>query len=370
MGDHQGQISRTGTLSDSSFQSTSNHSLSLPSPLHSSSAQSISKVRTPTKAQAVSTKKEKLLPINEGHGNDGNAPVITGSQSTGSVQVSSSAEQLKPLPRKDTSAHSPVPTSSMIATVPEVETNLDTRKPQSYPLATPLSPPKLTASPIMTDGKAVTKATGGFPGTGSNGGEKNLGELLRALAGEELATLTHQILARETENGEGEEKGEGLQGKDGMAVNYEGETSSISSDDSTIEGGSNMDRDSLESSGSLRGGSLTTPTVPPTFKSTVNVPDNSRRGDNSGRHDNLLTLNDSLGIVRVELNNEKQHVLQLEERLREKERQEERVKLQYSQQIRELRTQLLDTKSKASDINYFNYSSVHNYIYNLHVHNA
>ena len=346
MGDHQGQISRTGTLSDSSLQSSSNHSLSLPSPLHSSSAQSISKVKTPTKVQTVSTNKEKLLPINEGRSNDGSAPVITGSQLTSSVRVSSSTDQLKPLPHKDTSVQSLVPTSSIIATVPEVAVDPNTRKPHS--LAMPLSPPQLTASPMMAGGKPVTKATGEFPGTGSNGGEKNLGELLRALAGEELATLTHEILARETENGGGEGKREGAQGKDGMTVNYEGETSS---DDSTIEEGSNMYRDSLESSGSLRSCSLTTPTAAtPSFKSTVNVPDNSRHGDNSGRRDNLLTLNDSLGIVRVELNNEKQRVLQLEERLREKERQEERVKLEYSQQIRELRTQLLDTKSKASDM--------------------
>ena len=210
----------------------------------------------------------------------------------------------------------------------------------------------------------MTKSDVILPKVKTVAGERNLDELLRELATEELATLTHEIMRKDrggSVNGEASKEEDETE-KEEVSENEESDDD-YSTERETEQSENIIDQDSLEKSG----GQIIQPRVHvplpvnnrPPYMSISRKPEHTPDPENFptihhdnanvlGRRDNLLTVGDSLALVKTELKNEKERVADLEDRIKDKERQEERIKLEYSQQIRELRTQLLDTKSKVN----------------------
>ncbi len=372
-----------GTSSDSSLQSSSNRSISLPSPLHSSSAHSMSKVltkTTPTKSPSRSANTDKLAPISEKHlenvskvGEDGNrhsegvvAKSLTAENKLSVNKDTLNNEMLKPLPMSKSSSntHSDTKTDKLDTESTHKqhitpEQNLETKSvplPQFEPIRS--QPGKSTGLMMVAKPEALL-----LPLTTPNMviGERNLDQLLRELATEELATLTHKIVSEE----------KGVEETNKMEEDKEREMDSESDRDSSTEreidqsDTNSIEQDSLERSASQTGkGGIYATGILPTDSQSSQVTSHTVKpslvSDNfpalyehvHGHHDNLLTRGDTLELVKAELKNERERVVDLEDRMREKEREQEKIKLEYSQQIRELRTQLLDNRSKVNVVIY------------------
>ena len=225
------------------------------------------------------------------------------------------------------------------------------------------TPTKNTPTKESTHTSVKVTPTKDMPTIGTTG-ERNLGELLRALATEELASLTHQILNREKDELETAEETEREDDDGTIEASSSSSSSSTTEKENEEEEGAIIDRDSLESSSSslppaaIVGVSRTSDSHHFTPSSRIEPrsvpPTRSHRESGSAHRVDLLTASDSLELVKAELENEKKLVKELEGRVRDGERREEKAKLESSQQIRELRTHLLDAKSKARMCMYSN----------------
>lgn len=184
--------------------------------------------------------------------------------------------------------------------------------------------------------------------------ERSLGELLRSLATEELASLTQNILSDEKSQSEGSDSKGQRSAHRGQGSDHEGQNRGHRVSESSDEGSSTIteyepDTNSVSSclskSSPLKmaglheeGGRLHVHGTD--SRSAADVKPTAER--------NGASLTEALEFAKADLNCEKKHVAELEEILRDKERQLETMKLEHSKQIKEMRTQVLDMKSQVS----------------------
>ena len=351
---------------NTSLQSSSSRSLSLPSPLHSSSGHSLHK--TPTKALGNS---DKLAPISENglkilsSSSNNGISVFTGTKVSeadpSKSRKGSNEELLRPL-LQSTSSTSIQATnwSSKVApppSIPSSKSDLKGPVPKSNSNLFGLdSSNKLSPTPVTeakTQNAHVPDLKSSLPG---DNGEKmegrNLEKLLRSLAAEELTSMTHEMMKKQEMTTKREDKSEESLSEE-EEEDTDHEISKEEEGDSTeveVEESDKVDEDSPKepaTSKPVTGGVLAmNPPTNRTSNKALPPPHLSHRPSFPGNHRNLLTQSDSLELMKTELRGERERIRELEEKVKEKERQEERVRLECSQQIRELRTQLLEAKSK------------------------
>ena len=173
--------------------------------------------------------------------------------------------------------------------------------------------------------------------------ERSLEELLRVFATEELASLTHEILNEDTHESKTSPPPLPLSSKPITSV-ISVSSSSDSEDDDKTSNYSNVLSNSTDKN---RYGVMKDDV---TISGHSVMKDDVTIGGHGVMKDDVIVqrqseLNDCL---KVEIEQEKERVRELEERVKECVRGEEKVRLEYSQQVRELRTQLLETKAQVS----------------------
>ena len=168
-----------------------------------------------------------------------------------------------------------------------------------------------------------------------NSDERSLEELLRVFATEELASLTHEIVNEESKTSPPPLP---LSSKPINSVISASSSSDSEDDDKT----SNYSMSNVLSNGRYG-----------VMKDDVTISGHGVMKDDvtiSGHgvmKDDVIIQRQS-DCLKVEVEQEKERVRELEERVKECVRGEEKVRLEYSQQVRELRTQLLETKAQVS----------------------
>ena len=156
-----------------------------------------------------------------------------------------------------------------------------------------------------------------------NSDERSLEELLRVFATEELASLTHEIVNEESKTSPPPLP---LSSKPINSVISASSSSDSEDDDKT----SNYSMSNVLSNGRYG-----------VMKDDVTISGHGVMKDD-------VIIQRQSDCLKVEVEQEKERVRELEERVKECVRGEEKVRLEYSQQVRELRTQLLETKAQVS----------------------